>query len=144
MALEKDRTQEPSRRAAGETIEHGAGEIPVEAWREFFDSFSRQHEGWLVNLEVITDKGRLVEVNNKPLVGVSSDTHQKANRVDISIGLTPEEHSAHEISGVTHVRFLRTDSGADEGLELVSEDGTRTVIRFRAPIRPEMLDGKVA
>jgi hypothetical protein len=28
-------------------------EIPRNEWREFFDIFSRQHEGWLVTPEIL-------------------------------------------------------------------------------------------
>ena len=28
-------------------------ETPKNEWPEFFDSFSRKHEGWLVNVEIL-------------------------------------------------------------------------------------------
>lgn len=39
----------------------------------FLDGFSRQHEGWLANLEVATVGGILMEVRNRRLRGVSID-----------------------------------------------------------------------
>ena len=29
------------------------GEIPREQWNTFFDDFSKKHEGWIVNWEVL-------------------------------------------------------------------------------------------
>ena len=33
------------------------GEIPRDQWTRFFDDFSKQHEGWIVNWEVL-DKAK--------------------------------------------------------------------------------------
>ena len=30
--------------------------IPPESWRSFFESFSRQHHGWLVTVDTDTDR----------------------------------------------------------------------------------------
>ena len=49
-------------------------DIPREDWVTFLDSFSRQHERWLVNVEVVTDGlGAHREIREKSLIGVSAD-----------------------------------------------------------------------
>src|SRR5215216_3054241 len=50
-------------------------EIPREQWNNFFNSFSRQHEGWLATLEVFaTDAGAQQEVSDVPFEGISLDS----------------------------------------------------------------------
>ena len=41
-------------------------------WMSFLDSFSRQHEGWLASIEVSTPGGKLTEVVDRRLRGVST------------------------------------------------------------------------
>ncbi len=119
-------------------------EIRREEWREFLDSFSRQHEGWLVSVAVATDRGQLVETENRPLVGITADHADGRDRVYIQVGGRPDEHVTHVITEPTHIRFRSAAGGAHEGLDIVAADGTTTVLRFRAPARPETLDGLAA
>ena len=45
-------------------------EIPRNQWNTFFDSFSRQHEGWLATLELLnTDLGAQEEANELSFEG---------------------------------------------------------------------------
>ena len=54
-------------------------EIPRDEWREFFDGFSRRHEGWLVTVEVLgSDIGAQVEAYELPLVGVTAEVSVRA------------------------------------------------------------------
>src|SRR5712664_3846445 len=47
-------------------------EIPREDWSNFFDVFSRQHEGWLVTLEVFgPEVGAQEEAHQLPFEGIS-------------------------------------------------------------------------
>ncbi len=47
-------------------------EIPRQEWNKFFDSFSRQHEGWLVTLEIFGPEiGAQEEARELPLEGIS-------------------------------------------------------------------------
>jgi len=49
-------------------------EIPRENWLGFFDQFSRQHEGWRANLDVLcSGEGAETEARDSPLVGISAD-----------------------------------------------------------------------
>jgi len=41
---------------------------------------------------------------------------------------------------VRRVLIEQTDEGADAVIAITSEDGTRTEVRFRSPIRAELLD----
>ncbi|OLE50804.1 MAG: hypothetical protein AUG51_26320 [Acidobacteria bacterium 13_1_20CM_3_53_8] len=54
-------------------------EIPREEWAEFLDIFSRQHEGWLVTVEVLSEEiGAQVEAEGKPLEGITAELARHA------------------------------------------------------------------
>ena len=120
-------------------------EIPRENWNSFFDTFSRQHEGWLATLEVLgRDFGAQEEAHELPLEGVSiSSGTNEAETIAISIGKTPESHISHTVLKPTHVWIEQTQDGADAALEIESEDETKTLLRFRSPVPPEFVDGVV-
>jgi len=120
-------------------------EIPRENWNSFFDTFSRQHEGWLATLEVLgRDFGAQEEAHELPLEGVSiSSGTNEAETIAISIGKTPESHISHTVLKPTHVWIEQTQDGADAALEIESEDDSKTLLRFRSSVPPELVDGVV-
>src|SRR5947199_8847755 len=75
-------------------------EIPRPEWNNFFDSFSRQHEGWLATLEVLgTEIGAQEEAHELPLEGVSIGSGiNEPETIAISIGRTPDDHISHTIT----------------------------------------------
>src|SRR5205823_5631656 len=121
-------------------------EIPRQEWNSFFDSFSRQHEGWLATLEVFgSDVGAQEEAHELPLEGVSvASEADKSESIAINIGKTPEDHISHTITQPHHVWLETNDEGADAALEIESEDRSKTLLRFRSPVSPEFVDGIVA
>src|SRR5204862_7927674 len=121
-------------------------EIPRPEWNSFFDSFSRQHEGWLATLEVFDpDVGAQEEAHDLPLEGVSvASEADKSKSIAINMGKTAEDHISHTITKPQRVWLERTDDGADAALEIESVDEARTLLRFRSPMLPEFVDGVVA
>ena len=80
-------------------------EISRADWTNFFDTFSRQHEGWLATLELFDPEvGAQELVDQLPLEGVSvsSEAHDLED-IAINFGGPAEDHISHVISGVTHV-----------------------------------------
>jgi len=121
-------------------------EIPRQEWNSFFDSFSRQHEGWLASLEVFgPEVGAQEEAHELPLesVSIASQT-DKSESIAINMGKTPEAHINHTITKPEHVWLEKTDDGADAALEIESADEAKTLLRFRSPMPPEFVDGVVA
>ena len=53
----------------------------------------------------------------------------------------PRDHVAHVVRAPTRVRLTQTDEGADEALEIDSQDGATTRLRFRVAALPEAVDG---
>lgn len=104
-------------------------DIPAAERQPFFARFSQLHEGALITLRVGTHD----EVVNRPFRRVSSEGE------DIVV-LAGEAHRGHRIPHVTAVRLEQTDEGADAAIAMISDDGTRAEVRFRSPIRADLLD----
>jgi Family of unknown function (DUF5335) len=118
-------------------------EIPRDEWLEFLDSFSREHQGWLVNLEVVKPgKGTQVEANAMPLAGISVGVKQGGgDTISVMLGKAPEDHLTHTVHGVLHVKLRESDEGAHEAIEIGSKAGETTLVRFRSVVLPEMVNG---
>jgi uncharacterized protein DUF5335 len=121
-------------------------EIPREEWAEFLDSFSRQHEGWLVTVEVLGEEiGAQVEAQGVPLEGITAELKgSRKDSISITVGLNPSEHATHNIQAPTHVRIEQAENGADIALQIESSDAATTLLRLRSAMLPEMVDGVVS
>jgi uncharacterized protein DUF5335 len=117
-------------------------EIPKKEWTEFFDNFSRKHEGWLVSLEIFGPEiGAQVEERELALEGITAALDQtEGNTIMIMTGIKPNDHITHSVTGPTSVSLEQTDEGADAALAIKSEDGLTTLLRFRSAVLPEMVD----
>ena len=106
-------------------------EIPRAQWSRFFDDFSKQHEGWIVTLEVLSpDIGDQEEVTGLPLVGISADLKDRENPIEIMVGGRPEAHVTHIINSPQHVWLKQPEEAAHEAVEIEAADGTTTLVRF--------------
>lgn len=114
-------------------------------WPAFFNSFSRQHEGWLASLEILgPDLGAQVEEHELPFEGITDESDDaQGNTITIMTGGKADDHVTHKISRPTEVSLEQTDEGADAALAIKSEDGVTALLRFRSPILSEMVDAKV-
>ena len=118
--------------------------IPREQWNNFFDSFSRQHEGWLATLEIFdTDLGAQEEARELPLTGISLSSAKNEDGIALSLGNDPGDHITHMISEPEQVWVETTSEGVNAALEIESKDRTKTLLRFRSPVLPELVDGVV-
>jgi hypothetical protein len=120
-------------------------EIPRAQWVDFCDSFSRQHRGGRVTIEVVPPGERpRVEARELPLQGLTADLGKSGtDAISVRAGQDDNGHVTHTSTHVRHLRFQETDAGAQEGIEIETQDGTLTRVRFRVPVLPEMLDGVV-
>ena len=120
-------------------------EIPRTEWRSFFDTFNRQHEGWLATLEVFSsDIGAQEQAHELPLEGITvSSRPGTEEEIAISLGTSAEQHVSHTIADPTRVWVERTNEGANAALEVEAKDQTKTLLKFRTTARPELVDGVV-
>ena len=114
-------------------------EISQNAWRSELDAFSRQHDGWIVTVRVVGHGGDThVAAHDVPLHGISPLASDGRDLV-VTLG-TGDRHLAHRIPNPTALAIDETPHGASRGLIVEAADGT-TTIEFRAPMRPEEVDG---
>ena len=71
-------------------------------------------------------------------------TPEEAERIAISVGITPSDHLRHTVNAPTRLWLKQTNHAADEALEIESTDGTKTLLRFRSAMPAEMVDGLVS
>jgi Family of unknown function (DUF5335) len=117
--------------------------IPRHEWRDELDSFSKQHEGWIVSVKVAGANGAIqTEARELPLQGVSADSPAN-NCVDIMIGERAKSHVTHVVDPVD-VSIDLTDEGAERALRIRGADGSTTTIEFRSPMRAADVDGMPA
>ncbi|MCI0660218.1 MAG: DUF5335 domain-containing protein [Acidobacteria bacterium] len=106
--------------------------IPREQWIEFFNDFSKQHEGWIVTLEVLgSDLGDQEETSKLPLVGISADLKDNESRIEIIVGGRPDAHLTRIIDSPKHVWLKHPEEVGHETVEVESEDATMTLLSFR-------------
>ena|ERR1044071_1979905 len=113
-------------------------EIQRDEWREFFDSFSKQHQGHLVTIEVLgMDVGDQVEARRLPLEGITVEFgNGEEAQFEVIAGERPDSHISHTIASPMRVWVKQTEEGADEVLEIESESGT-VFLLFRSEERQE-------
>jgi hypothetical protein len=117
-------------------------EVQRDEWREFFDSFSQQHQGWLVTIEMLgPDLGDQVEARQLPLEGITVESGDGGDtQIEIIAGHNPDSHISHTVTSPKRVWLKQTEEGADEALEIESADSV-VLLRFRSALRSEMVDG---
>ncbi|MGH8470059.1 MAG: DUF5335 family protein [Gammaproteobacteria bacterium] len=117
-------------------------EIPRGQWTAFFESFSLQHEGWIVRVEVQQGPDSQLLVRALPLVGIAVDWKgSEAGSFLITLGITPEGHWRHRIVAPARVRLKETQAGAVEAVEIAATGGETTLVQFRSAVLPETVDG---
>ena len=107
-------------------------EIAHQQWKAFLLAYARQHEGWLAGFVAPETPGTEL----LPLRDIRLECVDGHDRIVFVLG---EEE--HVVPHPRHLRALRADDGAHQGLEVVSSDGDTTAVRFREATHPETLDG---
>ncbi len=116
-------------------------QVPRTEWYRFFRDFSRRHEDWLVTVRVMNpDLGSQVESSDLPLEGIVAD-HAGRGPIAIHVGRSPQHHVEHEVPDPRQVWVELSPEGAEEAVEIESEDGTKTIVQFHAASLPREVDG---
>lgn len=125
---------------------------PIERheWRDFLDSFAREHLGWLVTIKSLgtnqlpgEDPGMDVPGTNLlerqyPLEDIRESEREDGMDVMLTVGRGSDENSIL-IEDVSRIYLHKLNAG-DKGLRLDSRD-TTTLVEFRAPVAPQSVDG---
>jgi uncharacterized protein DUF5335 len=107
-------------------------EIPNEQWTGFLDHFSEQHRGDAICVQVMTkETGVQSEARDLPLMGISNDYKASGGqRIEVVAGDSPHKHVMHSVSHPIHVRIAERDDGEPVAMQIQSDDGQTTLIRF--------------
>ena len=117
-------------------------EIKREEWTDFFDGFSRRHEGWLVTIELLDPKlGDQIEVENHALRGIVAERRRDPKVIEIFTENREKQSTTNVVEKPTRVWIEESAEGAEAALEIESQDGPKTLLRFRSAALPETVDG---
>lgn len=118
-------------------------QVPRAEWEQFFDAFTRRHEGWLATVRVVDRRlGAQVEARDLPLEGIVPG-RKKGASLSILLGKRPDANVEHAVERPEQVWVELTDRGVEAALEIVGADGRRTILEFRTAVPAEELDGLV-
>jgi hypothetical protein len=108
-------------------------EIPSADWVPFFNELSRKHHGEHVTVEFgdrnIAGKN---EGSDQSLLNISVDPPTGACKIEVSVGAPATASISHEISHPIHVRLTQRDDGKDAAVEIETDAGPYTMLRFDA------------
>ena len=110
-------------------------------WTNFVDAFSRRHDGWLVCVAIEDGSAsRRYMAHDVPLRGVAAELDDDISSMMVFTGDTAP-HTTHFVAHATGLEVEETREGADAALTITDESGVRTIVEFRSPMRPELVDG---
>jgi len=116
-------------------------EVPRVSWGAFCEAFNGRYHLSLVTVE---HRGRDQRSRLKPppqrLIEMSLEFSERGcDAVHIFLRSTPRSfRHTTTVSRRAHIRLVKHESGADEGLEIESTDGSRTLLRFCSPMLLEI------
>jgi hypothetical protein len=117
-------------------------EIAPEEWREFFESFNGQHEGWLIDVERFEEfLDETIETRHR---GGALRGIQLEQAADRSIALAVDDkHSGHleteSIQAPLRIILEQTEDDVDAGLEIEGPQSC-LILRFHSPSPSEKVD----
>lgn len=125
--------------------------VPEAEWPDYCATFGRQHHGWLVNLwrvdtrSLETDRAAALAqgtllAGKQPLQAVKLAPDGHGLKVEIGTAEAAQQVSAEAVCRLWRERV----DDAHEGMRIDQDDGSSLLIEFRAPARPEELDGLAA
>jgi hypothetical protein len=107
-------------------------------WAEFVDGFGRRHSGWLIDVEAVSfARGYGDLLTHLTLTGLRYDPQR--DEVSVEVETESPEIAVFLIRRPARVACLVDEEGLETGLEVVSVDRS-ICVRFRSPIRPDMVD----
>ena len=118
-------------------------EISRDQWVLWLDTFSKAHEGWIVEVDVLgPELGAQEEITRLPLVGIAADVKDAESRVEVIAGGSLEARVTRIINRPTHLWLKAPEAPALEAIAVESEDGTTTILHFHHVPPERQLPGR--
>jgi hypothetical protein len=117
--------------------------IPRTEWVDFCKSFTLDHAGWLVTVDVASEGERQTIAEEEPLKAVSAEFEEIEDdaKILISTGREPLERTLQTVKHPIGVTLEEARPGVHEGLRITSKDGSVTTVSCRAATNSEMPHG---
>jgi hypothetical protein len=113
-------------------------EIERERWTHFLGDFTLLHHGAHVNVETMGEgvAGVQSHLCDLPLVGiVGADPESRSGElIEIIAGDSPDTRATHAIPHPRRVVIAEEDDGQGVALQIDSDDGSITMLRFEPPL----------
>ena len=111
-------------------------QVPRAEWFNFFRGFSERHADSPATVRILSPRfGCQVEARDLPLEGIVAGRVSGAP-ISIHMGREAERHLEHEVEHPIQVWVELAGDGAEDALDIESDDGTKTLVIFR----PETVD----
>jgi hypothetical protein len=109
-------------------------ELPKEEWKDALLGFTSEHKGWLARVrEVNGGLGPRYTGDYAPLAAVACEERGGEVVVDIVVEPIDDAPNTHIVADPVELH-IREVEGADMALEIVSRDGTQTLVEFRSTL----------
>ncbi len=109
-------------------------EVPKNQWKDKLQGFSNQHKGWPARVSESSLSSPRFDSDYWPLLAVSCDDVGGETVVSIVVERIGDPASTHVVSEPCELHIKRTDDDdADLGIEIISRDGTQTVLELEVP-----------
>jgi hypothetical protein len=106
-------------------------EIPSDQWIPFFNDLSKRHQGDHVTVELMgREIGDQHAAQDQSLMGITVDPPTGACKIEVMMGDYDHTNIAHEVAHPIHVRLAQSDDGKDAALEIETDSGPCTLVRF--------------
>lgn len=107
--------------------------IDRSVWINYFNEFTRRNQSRPTQLEVFGENGAQREERGLPFAGISLERGNGAPNVEVMFGgngAVEPRHLTHVILNVQQITPKRGLDGRDEALEIVDNQGEKSLLRF--------------
>jgi hypothetical protein len=115
-------------------------EIPPEQWAQALESFTLQHERWLVTIETDRTPEDPSALIDQPLEGITMHGENAAREIVITVGGSTRSHARVSVNDPVGLE-IESEDGVDQAIRIKARPGSVTRVRLVNPMPPELVDG---
>lgn len=117
-------------------------DIPPDEWSRFFEELTQEHRGGVVIIDMNASgsEGRL-HLQDVSFEGISLVLNGNEEAVSIVVREDVRKHMTYTVNAPFHVTYEEV-GGVAKSLQVESEDGETTIVKFRSASVPETVQGQ--